>query len=473
MPASSDLPLGCDVGYPQRIVDWQGAKRDGVRYAWIRWGQAEWTDPYIYGNWNGARQSRILRGAYFVWDETRGGGADTHLETMQGIYATYDGELPVAVDMEKGDVTWNELHEFLLGLEGWTGRRPIIYTGSWYMARVAPLPAWLAEYEFWLTGYNDEGPSLWGPLAELNPVVVCWQQTSSWVVDWVDIGGDGGSVDRDYWWTGALGLWRTVMADKVIKVADLMALIEQMAFECPGTGPTPPPATPAFTLEYPLPTPISQWRMTQEFGINPQWYASIGGHDGIDYGVPVGTPILASHDGIVTVSGYRPGMTQDPYGDHVRIEQIALDPFGQQRKFTTLYAHLSRLDVAIGDHLAAGQQVGLSGGVGSRAGNSTGPHLHFGVKCEGAKGRGETFLEADFVSPWLWLKSLPTAVLEKRQTISNLNVRNLPSTSGSIIRKTMATGVRFNVYEIRNGWGALDISRTAWSSLSAAYSKKV
>jgi len=473
LPPSSDLPLGWDVSYLQAVIDWVCARLRGVRFAFIRWGQAEWTDSYARTNWNGAREQRILRGGYFVWDERRGGDADLHKRTVQKVFQTYDGELPMAVDLEVGDITWDELHEFLLWLEEWSGARPILYTGSWYMAGQAPLPDWLRTYDFWLTGYNNEGPSLWGALAAIDPHIVCWQQTSSWQTGCTDIEGDGGSVDRDYWYTGYIGLWRTVMGEKVVHVSDLMQMIEDMAFECPEVGPTPPPAVPAFRLEYPLPPPISQWRLTQEFGINPQWYASIGGHDGIDYGVPVGTPILASHEGVVSVAGYRPGYSADPYGDHVRIEQTALDSFGKERKFISLHAHLSRLDVSIGERVAVGQQVGLSGGVGSRAGNSTGPHLHFGVKCEGAKGRGETFLESDFVSPWIWLKSLPTSTIERRETTVRLNIRNLPSASGSIVRRTQSVGVRFSVFEVRNGWGATDISRTGWVSLDPSYSKKV
>ena len=106
-------------------------------------------------------------------------------------------------------------------------------------------------------------------------------------------------------------------------------------------------------------------RITQKFGLNPQIYKQFGmeGHNGLDYGVPVGTPIHASHDGIVT----RVKKDKNGYGWHIRIRTKHLAK-------ETIYAHLSRIDVKVGDIIAIGQQIALSGNTGF----STGPHLHFG-----------------------------------------------------------------------------------------------
>jgi murein DD-endopeptidase MepM/ murein hydrolase activator NlpD len=49
------------------------------------------------------------------------------------------------------------------------------------------------------------------------------------------------------------------------------------------------------------------------------------------------------------------------------------------RDITTGYAHMSELDVSVGQHVARGQQVGRVG----NEGNSTGPHLHFEVRLDG------------------------------------------------------------------------------------------
>lgn len=92
-----------------------------------------------------------------------------------------------------------------------------------------------------------------------------------------------------------------------------------------------------------------------------------GIHDGnaVDFGAPVGTPVVAAADGVVTIaksSGYNGG-----YGEYI----VITHPAGSQ----TLYGHLSSVGVSVGDHVTEGQQIGRSG----NSGLSTGPHLHFKI----------------------------------------------------------------------------------------------
>ena len=119
-------------------------------------------------------------------------------------------------------------------------------------------------------------------------------------------------------------------------------------------------------------------RITQKFGndfkLNGKWvYKSMGmdGHNGIDYGVPVGTPIFASHDGIVT----RIKKDETGYGWHVRIRS---HHFARE----TIYAHLSEILVNEGQHVGLGDKIALSGGARGAIGSglSTAPHLHFGYR---------------------------------------------------------------------------------------------
>lgn len=87
-------------------------------------------------------------------------------------------------------------------------------------------------------------------------------------------------------------------------------------------------------------------------------------HHALDIMAPPGTPVRASAGGVVVRA-----TRHDDYGLMVVLEHPG--PNG----FYTLYAHLSRLDVAVGDRVVAGRRIGA---VGS-SGNATGPHLHWEV----------------------------------------------------------------------------------------------
>lgn len=85
-------------------------------------------------------------------------------------------------------------------------------------------------------------------------------------------------------------------------------------------------------------------------------------HRGLDVRCGCGTPVLAALTGRVERAGWT-----ERSGNVVRL----VHPGGRM----TRYAHLSRLDVKAGDHVLAGQQIGLSGATG----RVTGPHLHFEI----------------------------------------------------------------------------------------------
>jgi len=89
-------------------------------------------------------------------------------------------------------------------------------------------------------------------------------------------------------------------------------------------------------------------------------------HPGIDIAVPAGTPVRASGGGTVAAVGYDPD-----YGMFVRLRH----PSG----YETMYGHASRLIVAEGDDIQAGQVIALSG----TSGRSTAPHLHFEIRRDG------------------------------------------------------------------------------------------
>jgi murein DD-endopeptidase MepM/ murein hydrolase activator NlpD len=91
-------------------------------------------------------------------------------------------------------------------------------------------------------------------------------------------------------------------------------------------------------------------------------------HSGIDYVANARAPVAAAASGRVTFAARAKG----GWGKLVVVSHT-----GGTR---TLYAHMSRIDVRVGQRLSVGQQLGL---VGS-SGHSTGPHLHFEVRVRGA-----------------------------------------------------------------------------------------
>jgi len=100
-------------------------------------------------------------------------------------------------------------------------------------------------------------------------------------------------------------------------------------------------------------------------------------HTGIDIDAPRGTPVLAAASGTVVWAGY--GLytgsynEDDPYGMAVTIQHN----FGwKENRLLTVYAHMDRIDVKVGQQLSTGDQLGIVGNTGF----TTGPHLHFEVR---------------------------------------------------------------------------------------------
>jgi murein DD-endopeptidase MepM/ murein hydrolase activator NlpD len=89
-------------------------------------------------------------------------------------------------------------------------------------------------------------------------------------------------------------------------------------------------------------------------------------HNGVDFVVNTGTPILATGPGVVEAAGY-----DGPNGNRVAISH----GFG----YRSVYAHLSKVQVKPGERVQRGQAVGLSGNTG----RSSGPHLHYTLYYQG------------------------------------------------------------------------------------------
>jgi len=89
-------------------------------------------------------------------------------------------------------------------------------------------------------------------------------------------------------------------------------------------------------------------------------------HLGVDYAAPLGTPVLAAADGVVSVAGWMGG-----YGRTVKIRHA--------NGYETLYGHLSRTYVRPGQRVEQGARVGAVGATGI----ATGPHLDYRMSRDG------------------------------------------------------------------------------------------
>lgn len=122
-------------------------------------------------------------------------------------------------------------------------------------------------------------------------------------------------------------------------------------------------------LETILPTgaPVKSMRITSNYGMRKDPFTGKQKqHRGIDFAGKIGTELMAVAPGRVVSAGERVG-----YGTTVEIDHGL--------GFTTLYAHLSHINVSRGDWVRPGTIVGLGGS----SGRSTGPHLHYEIRYKG------------------------------------------------------------------------------------------
>ena len=115
--------------------------------------------------------------------------------------------------------------------------------------------------------------------------------------------------------------------------------------------------------------PISGGRLSSKFGRRKAPTAGASTyHKGVDWATPVGTPVYASSGGTVAKAGWARGYGYVVYINH---------PDGRQ----TRYAHLSKVQVSVGQTVSQGDRIALSGNTGV----SSGPHVHFEILINGTQ----------------------------------------------------------------------------------------
>jgi murein DD-endopeptidase MepM/ murein hydrolase activator NlpD len=159
---------------------------------------------------------------------------------------------------------------------------------------------------------------------------------------------------------GALKSKKAVLYD--IPSTERQKYIDWFALHYPGTR-----------LQWVYSFALSKWpaethAITQFFGERVEYYKEAFGlccgHNGVDFATITGSSVFAVADGTISSIG------DDPtgYGTHVRMQH--------GNGFLSLYGHLSRVSVHVGQLIKAGSLIGFSGNTGV----STGPHLHFEIR---------------------------------------------------------------------------------------------
>ncbi|MBC7644696.1 MAG: M23 family metallopeptidase, partial [Thermoleophilia bacterium] len=170
---------------------------------------------------------------------------------------------------------------------------------------------------------------------------------------------------------GLVARSRAVTSTVTITVTDdagnsTSKLVRVMVPARAGASPTAPapvtPTPPATGVSGKVPTLVWPSAGCQSSYFGPR---GTGFHYGIDLASPVGTVVNAAAGGIIGYAG-----TMSGYGNIVIVQH----PGGS----STRYAHLSRIDVVVGQTVTQSMQIALSGNTG----HSTGPHLHFEVRID-------------------------------------------------------------------------------------------
>ena len=191
---------GIDVALWEPNIDWAKVRKQDIRFAFIKASQADFTDPKFDLHWAGAKQAGILRGAYHFLDAKVDGKiqAETYLRKVK----FEPGDLPPVLDLEELKVDTpqdskgskgskpgkdkdskgskgakggkpnkvpglipnsqiiSSAQAWLAKVEAETGRKPIIYSGPFFLRdRVsgpgAKAPQWAMNYMLWIANYLD------------------------------------------------------------------------------------------------------------------------------------------------------------------------------------------------------------------------------------------------------------------------------------------------------------------------------
>ncbi|MFF3056738.1 M23 family metallopeptidase [Streptomyces sp. NPDC057909] len=162
----------------------------------------------------------------------------------------------------------------------------------------------------------------------------------------------------------AASLVNTAAAESVAKQATVQGKAAQVAKQA--VAKKAAEAKKAANLATSWEAPVSHYQLSASFGNDGSRWAHK--HSGQDFAVPIGTRVEAAHSGVVVKAGPNGGGDGPAYGNAIVIKH--------SNGMYSQYAHLSQIDVRIGQAVQTGEKIALSGNTG----NSSGPHLHFEIR---------------------------------------------------------------------------------------------
>ncbi len=175
--------------------------------------------------------------------------------------------------------------------------------------------------------------------------------------------GQSVSSSEDEQFRSLFNRWQTFESDNV----PALAAVAEAAGQAGLTASARARTKTRQEVSIPSRVPLKGVKLTSGFGMRTHPITGRRrGHKGIDLAAPTGTPIYATADGLVSRASWF-----STYGLYVSIEHGG--------ELQTRYAHMSRLNVALGQRVKKGEIIGFVGSTG----RSTGPHLHYEVRVRG------------------------------------------------------------------------------------------
>jgi lysozyme len=197
--SAASPPKGHDVSSHQKSVDWPRARSRGAAFVYVKATESHtYRNPYFRGQYDGAREAGIVRGAYHfaLPDRSSGTAQAAHFLRNGGSWSADGWTLPPALDIEYNPYDRRRMCYGLSAtrMTGWitafsdeverhTGRRPVIYTTThWWNTCTGGSRALAARHPLWVARYGAADP---------GPLPAGWSSWTIWQHD------DGGSLPGD------------------------------------------------------------------------------------------------------------------------------------------------------------------------------------------------------------------------------------------------------------------------------------